>query len=299
MDNSSRFDRDFHIPVLLKETIEALEVKKDSVYVDGTIGGGGHTEEILKLGGRVLGIDQDQDAILHLNKKFESEIKDGRLILAKANFRDMEKVAKENGIKKVSGILLDLGVSSYQIDKSQRGFSFRRDEPLDMRMSDTLESNAYYFVNKSSEEELYEMILKFGEEAKAKEIASAIVMGRQTKPIETTFELSQIIGSVVKNPGMINPATKTFQAIRIVVNDELGSLRDGLSVGFELLDEGGRFSIISFHSLEDRVVKLFFLEKSRTGKAILINKKPILAGDDEIRRNKRSRSAKLRTIQKI
>ncbi|HVT00601.1 MAG TPA: 16S rRNA (cytosine(1402)-N(4))-methyltransferase RsmH [Patescibacteria group bacterium] len=289
----------FHIPVLLKEAVEALRVQRDLLYIDGTIGGGGHTEQILKLGGRVLGIDQDQEAILHLNKKFESEIKSGRLILARGNYSQIVELAKEHGIKKVSGILLDLGVSSFQLDKSNRGFSFRRDEDLDMRMSDEFKTTAYDFVNRADEEELYETILKYGEEANARKIAHQIFLRRQEKPIKTTFELSQVIGEVVKGGGPINPATKTFQAIRIAINDEIANLRLGLTNGFELLDEGARFAVISFHSLEDRAVKLFFIEKTRQEKALLINKKPILASDDEIRSNRRSRSAKLRIIEKI
>ncbi len=287
----------FHTPVLLKEVVEGLRVKKDGKYIDGTIGGGGHTEEILKSGGRVLGIDQDREAIKHLKKKFESEINTGRLILEHANFSDIEEIAKAHDFTDVDGILLDLGVSSYQIDDSGRGFSFIREEELDMRMNQDGNLTAFEIINSWSEDELREIFARYGEEMKAKEVAHAIVQERDKSEINTSRKLATIIESVIKPNGKINPSTRIFQAIRIAVNDEINSLKKGIGGGFKLLNEGGRFEIISFHSLEDRIVKLSFLEFARSGGEI-ITKKPLVANFEEERRNRRSRSAKLRIIEK-
>ena len=289
---------DFHTPVLINEVIEGLRVKDKGLYIDATIGGGGHAERILSLGARVLGIDQDEDAILHLKKKFESEIKSGQLTLVAANFSSIENVAKENGFENVDGILLDLGVSSHQLDEARRGFSFRYDEVLDMRMNQAETLTAEGVVNKYPEESLYEIFAKYGEEPKARAIAHEIVAQRTRQPIRTTKGLSDIVARIVKNSGKINPATRVFQAIRIEVNDEIGNLKTGLEQGFKLLGANGRLAVISFHSLEDRVVKLYFLKLGSEKGASILTKKPIIAGEEEIGSNRRSRSAKLRILQK-
>ncbi len=289
----------YHTPVLLSEVVEGLQVRKDGLYIDATLGGGGHTSEILKLGGRVLGIDQDEDSISHIKKKFESEINEGRLVVSQGNFSEIEKIAQDSGFSQIDGILFDLGVSSYQIDKSGRGFSFLKSEMLDMRMSKSIDLTAYEIVNNWSEQQLYEIFAKYGEEIKARDVAKAIFVARRIKPIETTTELSEIVTGVIKNSGKIHPATRIFQALRIAVNEELGSLRSALTSGFKLLKRGGRIEVISFHSLEDRIAKLYFSSLEREGAAHLINKKPIVAGEKETEINRRSRSAKLRIIEKI
>ena len=289
----------FHIPVLLKEALGALRVKKGGLYIDATIGGGGHTRLILDQGGRVLGIDQDEEAILHLKKKFESEIKSGKLILVRANFSDIEKVAGSNGFEKVEGILFDLGVSSHQLDEARRGFSIRRNEALDMRMSRDEALTAHEVVNKYSAEELYEVFAKYGEESRARDIAKQIVFERKIKPIDTTGELADLVSKIVRNQGKIHPATRVFQAIRIEVNSEIENLKEGVTGGFKLLKQGGRLAIISFHSLEDRVVKLYFLKIMNEGLGSILTKKPIVAANSEVEENRRSRSAKMRIIEKI
>lgn len=287
-----------HTPVLLKETIEALVIKKDAWYIDATIGGGGHTEQILRAGGRVLGIDQDEDAIEHLKKKFESEIDSKQLVLVHGNFGKMDNYVQNLGIE-IDGILLDLGVSSYQLDEARRGFSFRHEEELDMRMDKRTGLTAKDIVNTYTEDELYEIFMKYGEEPNAKKYAQKIVAARKIKPIHTTNNLAELVLQDGWNNTRIHPATRIFQALRIVVNDEIGNLKIGLDSGFKLLKGGGRFEIISFHSLEDRVVKLFFQRMEREGLGRVITKKPITARDEEVRLNKRSRSAKLRIMEKI
>lgn len=290
----------FHTPVLLNETIEGFEVIRGGLYIDATIGGGGHTQKILDLGGRVLGIDQDEDAIEHLEKKFESEIKAGQLIIEHGNFSEIENIAIKRDFTEVDGILMDLGVSSYQIDRSGRGFSFsREEEELDMRMNQKNTLTAKKIINKWSEEELYAIFAKYGEEPKAKEVAHAILLARVRDEIKTSGQLSQIIEGVINPTGKINPSTRIFQAIRIAVNDEMENLRLGISNGFKLLKKGGRLEIISFHSLEDRITKLAFLELSRTNQARIITKKPLIAKYDETSKNRRSRSAKLRIIERM
>ena len=295
----------FHTPVLLREAVKGLQVRKDGNYIDATIGGGGHTRSILDLGGRVLGIDQDEDAISHLKKKFELEINQGRLVLERGNFAEMKEIAGKHKIDGVDGILFDLGVSSYQIDRSGRGFSFRRDEVLDMRMSQKGDLTASEIINTWPESDLVAIFAKYGEEPAASEVARKIVFRRKQKKIGTSLELAKIVSDVVRNSGKIpirhtqgkHPATRIFQALRIVVNDEIENLRKGLSEGFKLLKKGGRIAVISFHSLEDRVVKLYFLELERKGLGKVITKKPIEASFDEIKKNRRARGAKLRIIE--
>lgn len=291
----------YHTPVLLKEAVDGLNVQAGQKYIDATLGGGGHTEEIIKRGGIVLGIDQDQDALEFVKANYEARIKNQELKIAKGNFSEIEEIAKENGFEKASGILFDLGLSSNQIDNSGRGFSFMRDEPLDMRMANEEGLTAGKIVNKWSEEALVDLFSRYGEEVKATKIARAVVETRTEEEITSSKQLADIISKVVGNVSFkeIHPATRVFQAIRIAVNDEIENLKKGLDKGFSVLDNGGYMSVISFHSLEDRVVKLFFLQLERAGFAQIINKKPIIAQDLETKTNRRSRSAKLRIIKKI
>ncbi len=304
MTDNNRQAGFFHKTVLLKETIDLLKVKPEKHYVDGTLGGGGHTGEILERGGKVLSIDLDQDALDYSETDLRFKIKDLRigenLILVQGNFKDIEKIVKENEFDPVAGVLVDLGVSSHQIDEGERGFSFMNLGPLDMRMDRNLNVKAGDLVNILTKGELYELFNKLGEDYHAKAIASAIVSARQVKKIETTWELSEIVRKVVRSSGgKINPATKVFQALRIAINDELNSLRDFLPRALDVIEEGGRIAIISFHSLEDRIVKNEFKKWAEIGKGIIVTKKPIAPGDEEIDMNPRSRSAKLRVFEKI
>ena len=290
-----------HKTVLLHEAIDGLNLKDDSVVVDGTFGGGGHSSEMcrklphLKL----IAIDQDESAF----KKAESKFKDldCDITFVNDNFRNIAKIA--DGIE-VDGVLLDLGLSSDQLENSIRGFSFMKDEPLYMTMKENPgveDLTAGDVVNSWSEESLADIIYGYGEERLSRRIAKGIVEARKKKRIETTKELVEVIKNsvpVAYQRGKIHYATRTFQAIRIAVNDELGALTEGLEGGFKVLKSGGRMSVISFHSLEDRIVKRFFKEKSDAGEGKLINKKVILAGDEEIKNNPRARSAKLRIIEK-
>lgn len=295
-----------HIPVLLKESIEGLNLKAGDTIVDGTINGGGHSEEILKtIGdkGKLVGIDQDGEVLEKLREKW----KDRRnVFLVRDNFRNLDKVLETLKIEKVNGILLDIGVSSSQIDKSGRGFSFSKDEPLLMTMKTDIDTNgitAKEIVNSWNEKDLADAIWQYGEERFSRRIAKNIIRRREEKPIETTFELVDVIRESVpgyyRNSHRINCATRTFQALRIVVNDELGSLKEGLEKSSDKLEYGGRLAVISFHSLEDRIVKNYFKEISAKGDGKIITKKPIIPTEEEIKNNPRSRSAKLRLLEKI
>ncbi|MES2416185.1 MAG: 16S rRNA (cytosine(1402)-N(4))-methyltransferase RsmH [Patescibacteria group bacterium] len=294
-----------HKTVLLQETVDGLNLPKDAFVVDGTFGGGGHSALICEKfpGTKLIVIDQDKGAWEKAKDKFK--VSDCKVIFHNDNFRNIGKVLEKESIEKVDGIILDLGLSSDQLDVSGRGFSFMRDEPLLMTMKENPspeDITAKDIVNSWEEENLADIIYGYGEEQFSRRIAKGIVEARKLKEIQTTFELVDIINKSVPNlykKGRINPATKTFQALRIAVNDELGALQDGLEKGFEVLKNKGRMSVISFHSLEDRIVKNFFREKAKAGEAILINKKPITATDQEIKENPRSRSAKLRIIEKI
>lgn len=289
----------FHKPVLKDEVAEALNVKKGKLYIDATIGGGGHTEEILKRGGIVLGIDLDPEAIKYVEKNLESRIQNSELKLVRGNFQDIAKIAWENGFEKVDGALFDLGLSSYQIEQSGRGFSFLRDEPLDMRISSESHLTAREIINKWTEAQLYDLFSRMGEDPNSHALAESIVRARRLKPIKTTGELVQIINNTVRGREKRHPATRMFQALRIGVNQELENLKKGLSGAFNLLAGGGRLAVISFHSLEDRIVKRYFTELKNRGLAKLITKKPIIASLQEIRENKRARSAKLRVIARL
>lgn len=304
-----------HKPVLFKETINLLNVKPDGVYIDGTAGGGGHSEAILdKLtSGTLVSIDQDPDAISVVKKKF---CRNKSSIIVQSNFSEIESIVKEHSIDGVDGVLLDIGVSSYQLDTAERGFSYHNDAPLDMRMSQSGIS-AYDIVNSYSWQQLAEIISKYGEDKFAKSIAKSIVRNRELKKINTTLELAEIVKSAVPAASRRDgghPARKTFQAIRIAVNDELNILQKGLDAAFSVLKPGGRLVVITFHSLEDRIVKRSMAlwcnpctcppdfpicVCGKKAKAKLLTKKPIEASEDELRDNPRSRSAKLRGCTKI
>lgn len=302
-----------HISVLLNECIEGLGIKPDGIYVDGTVGGAGHSKEIAKrLGsGRLVAIDRDPTAV----KIAGERLKNYNATVVKANYSEIDEVLKDLSIDKVDGILLDLGVSSYQLDKAERGFSYHNDAPLDMRMS-CEGLSARDVVNTYSYEELSRILFEYGEEKFSKSIASAIVKTREAKPIETTLELAEIIKASVPQRARRdkNPCKKTFQAIRIEVNAELEHLSVALDKVFDVLKSGGRLCVISFHSLEDRLVKQRFASFckgcicppdfpqcvcGRKPRGRLVNRKPIMAAQDELEANNRSRSAKLRIIEKI
>lgn len=295
---------DYHISVLLNETIQYLNVRKGAKYIDATLGGGGHTLEIVRHGGGVLGLDVDQDALDYVreelrSKNHELRFDKGNLTLAKGNFKDIDLIAKREGFEKVSGIVFDLGVSSHQLQIAERGFSFQQDGPLDMRMDQELGVKAADLVNILTRGELYELFTKLGEEYNARAIAERIVQARKVSPITTTSELVEIVKGESKGNFKINPATKVFQALRIAINDEINSLRDGLPKAFDLLEKGGRLVVISFHSLEDRIVKNQFKDWDEKGSGKIITKKPVMPTREEVIKNKRSRSSKMRVIEKI
>lgn len=303
-----------HIPVLLNQTIEGLNVNPNGIYVDGTAGGGGHSSEILKRlkSGRLICIDQDPDAISTLTERFK---KNENALIVKGNFADIKELLEQRGVFRVDGVLLDIGVSSHQLDTSERGFSFHEDAPLDMRMSQK-GATAADLINSLPYDELKKIIYDYGEEKYAPSIAKGIVESRQQKPIETTLELAEIVKNnvpqKVRRDG--HPARKTFQAIRIAVNDELGVLERGLDGAFELLGSGGRLAVITFHSLEDRIVKRKMASWAQgctcpkdfpvcvcgnKPKVRLITRKPVCANETELTENPRARSAKLRICEKI
>ncbi len=302
-----------HISVLLNETIESFDIKPDGIYVDGTAGGAGHSREIAKrlTTGRLIALDRDPDAV----KTATERLKKYNATVVESNFADMKSALANLGIDKVDGILLDLGVSSFQLDNGERGFSYKYDAPLDMRMSKKGVSAAD-LVNGLSAEELTEIFRDYGEEKFAFKIANSIVKKRESKKIETTTELADIIAAAypaaARRDG--NPSRKCFQALRIAVNDEFGSLKRALDDAFDLLNEGGVLSIITFHSLEDRIVKQKFKEFTtgctcppdfpicvcgKKPRGQLKFRKPIVASSEELEQNLRSRSAKLRSIIKL
>ena len=307
-----------HTSVLLEETIENLNIRPDGIYVDGTLGGGGHSHEIAGLltkGGRLIGIDQDEDAIAAATERL-AEYKE-RVTIVRSNYANMKEELNRLGIEKVDGILLDLGVSSFQLDTPERGFTYREeDAPLDMRMDQRQTLTARDIVNEYSESELYRIIRDFGEDRFAKNIAKHIVAARKEAPIETTGELTQIIRASI--PMKIqstggHPAKRTFQAIRIELNKELEVLQNTLDEMSELLNEDGRICIITFHSLEDRIVKTIFRKNEnpctcpsdfpvcvcgKKSKGKVISRKPILPSEEELEVNPRSKSAKLRVFER-
>ena len=280
----------FHTPVMLGEVIEGLDVREGKKYIDATVGGGGHAVEIERRGGRILGIDQDPEAVEFAKQNLKWKI-------VRGNFRDIEKIAKENGFENADGILFDLGVSSHQIDTPNRGFSFRFPEALlDLRMNPGQGVSASEYIKKLSEQELYEIFASFGEEKLARAIARGIVRARRISPLITIGDVIGVVDSVIGDPReKMGTYARIFQALRIAVNDELGALKDGLRGAAVVLGSGGRLVVLSYHSLEDRIAKL---EIGRLGLRA-INKRPITPGDSELQENSRSRSAKLRVAQKL
>jgi len=294
-----------HKTVLLKESIDGLDIHEDDIYLDGTLGSAGHALYALQQTNgnlKVIGLDRDTEA-LERSKQRLAEYKD--VNLSESSYKDLEEVLNKLNISKINRFMLDLGLSSDQFETSGRGFTFKNDEPLLMSFKKDLKPEdltAAKIVNTWAEESIADIIYGFGEERYSRRIAKAIVNYREKKEIEKTGELVEIINQAVPffyKKGRIHPATRTFQALRIAVNDELNTLKIGLSKGFEKLDSGGRMAIISFHSLEDRIVKNFNKEKEELGLAKIITKKPIAPGDDELSQNPRSRSAKLRILEKI
>lgn len=302
-----------HIPVLLDETVDALRVRPGGRYVDGTLGRAGHTREILARGGRVLGIDRDDDALAEVSAKIAAEPERyGGLEIAKGDHGDIERIARERGWTEVDGILLDLGVSSPQLDEAERGFSLMRDGPLDMRMDRTKNLTAADIVNLESAERLEEVFREWGEEPQAKRIARGIVRERGPRPFLTTLQLADFVERLLGRHGGRHPATRVFQALRMEVNDEMGELRRALDGGARLLGPGGRFAVITFESLTDRVVKRFFADhvgrnvslqqggerwEGVLPRARAVTRKAVVAKDEELVLNPRSRSAKLRVIE--
>ena len=306
-----------HVSVLLDETIEGLNINPDGIYFDGTLGGGGHSYEILKrLTGKgvLIGVDQDGDAIEAAGERLKEF--EGKFQLVRSNYSEIETILNDLKISKIDGIVLDLGVSSYQIDNLERGFSYKEDAPLDMRMDQRQLLNAADVVNGYTEEQLIAMLRDYGEERYAKSIAKAIIEGRKDRPIATTQELSDIVKNAVPKKYQIakgHPAKKTFQAIRIEVNNELNILRQTLDKMIEHLNPGGRICVITFHSLEDRIVKLNFRKNEnpctcppdfpvcvcgKKSKGKVITRKPIVPSDEEVENNKRSKSSKLRIFER-
>ena len=306
-----------HVSVLLNESIEGLNIKKDGIYVDGTLGGAGHSKEIVKRldNGRLIGIDQDINAI----NKAKEELKDysDKVTIVQSNFRNIKEVLKELNIEKVDGVLLDLGVSSHQLDVAERGFSYNQDAPLDMRMDTSQDLTAWDVVNRYSEEEIHKIIREYGEENWASRIAKFIVEERRENTIDTTEQLVSVIKKAVPKgarSGGPHPAKRTFQAIRIEVNKELEILRDSVLDICDSLKPGGRVCIITFHSLEDRIIKKAYKELNKDcicppelpicmcnhrRKLKIITRKPIISNEIELENNRRARSAKLRVAERV
>ena len=304
-----------HTPVMLNECLDGLNIKPDGIYVDGTLGGGGHSGEILKrlTTGKLIAFDKDDDALMSTGEKLK-KYKD-KVIFVKSDFKNMYEKVHELGFQQVDGILLDLGVSSYQIDTAERGFSYRFDSRLDMRMDRTAKLSAYEVVNNYSSEDLIRILYNYGEENFAKSIVNNIIEARKVKEIKTTGELVALIESAIPKKfwGKGSVAKKTFQAIRIEVNGELDGLDVAINKMIDLLNPSGRLAIITFHSLEDRIVKQVFKERAtdcicdktipfcvcnHKSDVTLVSKKPIIATKEELDNNKRSSSAKLRVIEK-
>ena len=309
-----------HVTVLLKEAVAGLNVQPTGTYVDATLGGGGHTQAILQqlVDGHLYSFDQDQTAIDYNKEHLKTAIEQQKLTLVEDNFRNLKAELNSYNVKHVNGILYDLGVSSPQFDDAKRGFSYQHDAPLDMRMNQEQKLSAMEVVNEWPYERLVKILYRYGEEKFAKSIARKIEQRRKVAPIKTTFELVDVIKEGIPAAARRHgghPAKKSFQAIRIAVNDELGALEESLEQALDLLDVGGRISVITFQSLEDRLVKTMFREKTSLSGDVpqglpvipagmepnfkLINKKPIVASDEELQANHREYSAKLRIIEKI
>ncbi len=307
-----------HIPVMLDECLEGLNIKADGIYVDGTVGGAGHSIEIVKRlsgNGRLICVDKDEDALKAAGERLAPY--SDRVTFIHDDYKNLVAELDSIGVGKVDGILLDLGVSSYQLDNAERGFSYMKDAPLDMRMDRSQRISAYEVVNGYSESELARILFDYGEEKLARQIARNIVRARAEKPIETTLELAKIVEDTypAKTRWKFgHPSKRTFQAIRIEVNDELSSLGEAVTQMARRLEKGGRMAVITFHSLEDRIVKSAFKELSlactcppdfpvcvcgKVQEVELVNKKPIVASEGELEKNSRSQSAKLRVIEKL
>ena len=306
-----------HKSVLLYETVDQLNIKPDGIYVDGTLGGGGHSYEIasrLSDKGRLIGIDQDEDAIKAASERLKPFM--DRVTIVRNNYCNMDKVLDELSIDKVDGIMLDLGVSSYQLDTAERGFTYNVDAKLDMRMDQRQEVTARDIVNDYSEYDLYRIIRDYGEDRFAKNIAKHIVAARQKKPIETTFELNEIIKAAIPMKVRAtggHPSKRTYQAIRIELNRELEVLENSIDMMIDRLNKGGRLCIITFHSLEDRIVKVRYKNNEnpctcppsfptcvcgKKSKGKVITRKPIIPSEEELEENSRSKSSKLRLFER-
>ena len=309
-----------HVTVLLHEAVDGLNIKPAGIYVDGTLGGGGHSQAILERlssEGHLYAFDQDQTAIQYNQEHLNQYIDDGRLTLVKSNFSQLKVALAQAGVSTIDGMVYDLGVSSPQFDDAKRGFSYQHDAPLDMRMDQTQSLSAMEVVNEWSFQDLMRILSRYGEEKFAKQIARSIEKQRQAAPIKTTLELAEIVKNAIPAPARRHgghPAKKSFQAIRIAVNNELGVLESSLEQALDLLTVGGRISVITFQSLEDRLVKTMFKERTTipdlpAGLPVipketqpdfkLVNKKPIIASDQELATNHRAHSAKLRIIERI
>lgn len=307
-----------HVTVLLHEAVAGLAIKPEGVYVDATLGGGGHSGLILShlTSGHLYSFDQDETAIRFNQEHLKEALDSDKLTLIQSNFRNLREALLKQGVTRIDGIVYDLGVSSPQFDDAKRGFSYQHDAPLDMRMNQGQSLSAYQVVNEWSYQELVRILYRYGEEKFAKQIARSIERHRQKQPIETTFELTEIVKEAIPAAARRHgghPAKKTFQAIRIAVNDELGALEASLEQALSLLKIGGRISVITFQSLEDRLVKTMFKERTTLpelppGLPVipqdaqpdfkLINKKPILPTEEELAQNHRAHSAKLRVIER-
>lgn len=300
-----------HIPVLLQEVLDGLKIDPDGTYVDATVGGAGHCLQIAKKlrNGKIFAFDRDPDAVLVAKKRLE----DYNVLVFNKNFKEMAKILKKEGQTKVDGVLMDLGVSSFQLDTKERGFSYLEKGPLDMRMNKS-GLDAKEFINTAPKEELIYILKNYGEEKFYKRIAEKIVEERKKSTIETTTQLSEIINSAIPFKRNKNPSKKSFQAIRIAINDEIASLKEGLKEAFSILKPKARLLVIDFHSIEDRIVKNFYKEKTlgcicpkdlafcvcgKKPEAKIINKKPIVPSKSEIEKNRRAHSAKLRILEKI
>jgi 16S rRNA (cytosine1402-N4)-methyltransferase len=302
---------EYHIPALLKETVDYLAVKPGKKLIDATMGGGGHSLEILRHGGELLAIDRDPEAIEYAGERLrkacpalhptvQGKIPSPRVV--RGNFADIGRIARENGFEKVDGILFDLGVSSHQLETSSRGFSFNLEGPLDMRMEPGLAVTARDLIKALSEKELSELFWRLGEEKYARRFARAICRTREREKIESCNQLADVILRAAPPRGKFNrthPATRVFQALRIAVNDELGSLREALPQAVALLKPKGRLVILSFHSLEDGIVKRFFQEEEAAGRLKILTRKPVEPTKEEILENPRARSARLRVAEKL
>jgi 16S rRNA (cytosine1402-N4)-methyltransferase len=307
-----------HVPVLPREVIAWLAPRDGGRYVDGTLGGAGHTAQLLEAsapGGRVLGIDADAQALERAQARLADEVASGRLALRQGNFARMAELAREEDVAPVDGVLLDLGLSSDQLADRARGFSFAADAPLDMRFDASRGESAADLVNTLGERELADLIYRYGEERRSRQIARRIVAARERTPITRTGELAKLASVGVQGrPGGISPATRTFQALRIAVNDELGSLEAALPAALEILRPGGRLAVISFHSLEDRIVKRYFQAEEkgcvcppelpicvcgRIPRLRILTKHPVVPAEDEQASNPRARSAKLRVAERL